>query len=38
MSTAVQPMTASSLPNDSQLAVAYSVCRGITKAAAKNFY
>jgi len=38
MSTAVQPMTATSLPNDSQLAVAYSVCRGITKSAAKNFY
>ncbi len=38
MSTAAQPMTASSLPNDSQLAVAYSVCRGITKGAAKNFY
>lgn len=27
-----------SIPSDSQLAVAYSVCRSITKAAAKNFY
>ena len=38
MSTAVQRVPAQSLPSDSQLAVAYSVCRGITKTAAKNFY
>ncbi len=38
MSSAVQQIPAPSLPNDSQLAVAYSVCRGITKKAAKNFY
>jgi phytoene synthase len=38
MSTAVQPVTAQFVPTESQLAVAYSVCRGITRAAAKNFY
>jgi len=37
MSTAVQqaPQFA---PSDSQIAVAYSVCRGIARSAAKNFY
>src|SRR5437667_1202610 len=37
MSTAVQqaPQFA---PSESQIAVAYSVCRGIARSAAKNFY
>jgi len=38
MSTAVQPAPTPYLPTDSQLAVAYSVCRGIARTAAKNFY
>jgi len=38
MSTAVQQATTQFVPTDSQLAVAYSVCRGITRRAAKNFY
>ena len=38
MSTAVQRIPAPSVPSDSQLAVAYAVCRDITKTAAKNFY
>jgi phytoene synthase len=38
MSTAVQPAPNPFAPTESQLAVAYSVCRGITRAAAKNFY
>jgi phytoene synthase len=38
MSTAVQPAPTQFVPTDSQLAVAYSVCRGITRRAAKNFY
>lgn len=38
MSSAVQQIPAQSVASDSQLAVAYSVCRGITKGAAKNFY
>jgi phytoene synthase len=38
MSTAVQPMQAPFSPTESQLAVAYSVCRSITRSAAKNFY
>ena len=38
MSTAVQPAPAPYMPTDSQLAVAYSVCRSITRSAAKNFY
>ena len=38
MSTAVQHAPTSFSPNASQLAVAYSVCRGITRRAAKNFY
>jgi 15-cis-phytoene synthase len=37
MSAAVQPATGFS-PSASQIAVAYSVCRGITRKAAKNFY
>ncbi len=37
MSAAVQPVTGFS-PSASQIAVAYSVCRGITRKAAKNFY
>ena len=37
MSSAVQPAPAF-LPTESQLEVAYSVCRGITRANAKNFY
>jgi 15-cis-phytoene synthase len=38
MSTAVQPMPSPFSPNSSQIAVAYSVCRSITRSAAKNFY
>ncbi len=38
MSTAVQPMPVQSVPTKSQLAVAYSVCRSITRSAARNFY
>jgi phytoene synthase len=38
MSTAVQPAPTSFAPTESQLAVAYSVCRSITRSAAKNFY
>jgi 15-cis-phytoene synthase len=38
MSTAVQPAPNPFAPTESQLAVAYSVCRGITRSAAKNFY
>jgi phytoene synthase len=38
MSTAVQQAPAQFAPTESQLAVAYSVCRGITRRAAKNFY
>ena len=38
MSTAVQPAPTPFAPTESQLAVAYSVCRGITRSAAKNFY
>ena len=37
MSTAVQPVE-QHVPTESQLAIAYSVCRGITRTAAKNFY
>src|SRR5215471_16267355 len=37
MSTLVQ-MSQPFAPTPSQLAVAYSVCRGITRAQAKNFY
>jgi phytoene synthase len=39
MSTAVQPAAPVPFaPSQSQLDVAYSVCRGITRTAAKNFY
>jgi phytoene synthase len=38
MSTAVQPAPLPFTPTESQLAVAYSVCRSITRSAAKNFY
>ncbi|MBZ5599212.1 MAG: phytoene/squalene synthase family protein [Acidobacteriia bacterium] len=38
MSTAVRPAPNPFAPTESQLAVAYSVCRGITRAAARNFY
>ena len=38
MSTAVRPAPATFSPTPSQLAVAYSVCRSITRSAAKNFY
>jgi phytoene synthase len=38
MSTAVQPAPTPFAPTESQLAVAYSVCRSITRSAAKNFY
>jgi 15-cis-phytoene synthase len=38
MSTAVQPASAQFAPTHSQLAMAYSVCSGIARKAAKNFY
>jgi phytoene synthase len=38
MSTAVQQVPAPFAPTESQLAVAYSVCRSITRSAATNFY
>jgi phytoene synthase len=38
MSTAVQPAPTPFAPTDSQLAFAYTVCRGITRTEAKNFY
>lgn len=38
MSAAVQPAPAQFGPTESQLAVAYSVCRSITRTSAKNFY
>ncbi len=38
MSTAVQQAPTPFSPTESQLAVAYSVCRSITRSAAKNFY
>ena len=38
MSAAVQPAAAAFAPTQSQLAMAYSVCRGIARSAAKNFY
>jgi phytoene synthase len=38
MSAAVQPAPTPFAPTESQLAVAYSVCRSITRTAAKNFY
>ena len=38
MSAGVQPAPAPWYPAPAQLAMAYSVCRGITRSAAKNFY
>jgi phytoene synthase len=38
MSSAVQSAPTPFAPTESQLAVAYSVCRSITRSAAKNFY
>jgi phytoene synthase len=38
MSAAVQQMPSPFSPTSSQIAVAYSVCRSITRSAAKNFY
>jgi phytoene synthase len=38
VSTAIQPVAASWSPTSSQLAMAYSVCRGIARSSAKNFY
>ena len=38
MSAAVQPMSSPFSPTASQIAVAYSVCRSITRSSAKNFY
>jgi 15-cis-phytoene synthase len=38
MSAAVQPAPTPFVATESQLAVAYSVCRSITRSAAKNFY
>jgi phytoene synthase len=38
MSTAVQPATVQSVPTHSQLAMAYSVCSGIARSSARNFY
>lgn len=38
MSTAVQQVPVPFAPTESQLAMAYSVCRSITRSTAKNFY
>jgi phytoene synthase len=38
MSAGAQPVLASWTPAPAQLSMAYSVCRGITRASAKNFY
>jgi phytoene synthase len=38
MSAAVQPAPPPFAPTESQLTVAYSVCRGITRKSARNFY
>jgi len=38
VSAAVQPVSGNVSASPSQLAVAYSVCRGIARSAAKNFY
>jgi phytoene synthase len=38
MSAAVQPAPSPFVATESQLSVAYSVCRSITRSAAKNFY
>lgn len=38
MSSAVQPAPMQFAPSETQLAMAYSVCRGIARSSAKNFY
>jgi phytoene synthase len=38
MSTAVQSATVQSVPTHSQLAMAYSVCSGVARSSARNFY
>ena len=38
MSTAVEPVPVQFSPTETQLEMAYSVCRGITRSAARNFY
>ena len=38
MSSVAQRMSPPFSPTESQIEVAYSVCRGITRAAARNFY
>ena len=38
MNVAVEPVAGSFSPSSSQLALAYSVCRGMARAGAKNFY
>jgi 15-cis-phytoene synthase len=38
LSAAVQPVPMQFAPTETQLAMAYSVCRGIARTAAKNFY
>jgi phytoene synthase len=38
MSTGVQPAQTQFVPTESQLVVAYSLCRSITRTAARNFY
>ena len=38
MSTAVQPAPAQFAPTPTQLAMAYSVCSGIARTSARNFY
>ncbi len=38
MSATIQPLPAPWAPAPRQLAIAYSVCRGITRTAARNFY
>ncbi|HVO63952.1 MAG TPA: phytoene/squalene synthase family protein [Terriglobales bacterium] len=38
MSAGVQPAPAQFVPTEKQLVVAYSVCRSITRSAARNFY
>ena len=38
MSSVAQGMSSPFNPTESQIEVAYSVCRGITRAAARNFY
>src|ERR1700741_4321369 len=38
MSTAVQSATVQSVPTHSQLAMAYSVCNGVARSSARNFY